>query len=87
MILFLFYYRYKRAINCLETVKLKDSKEEEETNELLSRAYTNLAVCYNKLNMSRSACMACHRVQIPTAKSHYKYVMLISHIIIRIYMD
>jgi len=65
-------FRYKKAINCLETVKLKDAEEKEKMNQLLSRAYTNLGVCYNKIEMPRNACMACIRVPIPTAKSCYK---------------
>ncbi|EZA62898.1 Peptidyl-prolyl cis-trans isomerase FKBP6 [Ooceraea biroi] len=64
---------YKKAIDRLETVELKNDKEEVEMNQFLSRAYTNLGICYNKLDMPRSACMSCIRVPIPTAKTHYNY--------------
>lgn len=61
----------------MESVKLKDGMEEEKMNELLSRAYINLGICYNKENMPNKACMALFRVPIPTAKSHYQYVLLL----------
>lgn len=64
---------YKRIIDCLENVQLKDNSEEEEMNELLSRAYCNLGICYNKIDLPRLACMACGRVLIPTAKSYYNF--------------
>lgn len=82
----MFFYRYERAVSCLETVKLKDKTEEQEMNELLSRAYTNLGVCFNKINMPRRACLVCHRVPIPTAKTHYKYVLLIADTTVSDYM-
>jgi len=72
MLEYAFFCRYKKAIGCLEIVKLKDAEEREKMNQLLSRAYTNLGVCYNKMEMPRNACMACTRVPIPTAKSCYK---------------
>lgn len=65
--------RYKKIINCLENVQLRDSLEEKEMNELLTKAYTNLAICYNKINLPRNACIACKRAPVPTAKTHYKY--------------
>ncbi|KAM0731719.1 Inactive peptidyl-prolyl cis-trans isomerase shutdown [Formica fusca] len=64
---------YKKIIDCLENVQLKDSLEEKEMNELLSKAYTNLAICYNKIELPRNACMACRRVPIPTTKTYYNF--------------
>lgn len=64
---------YKKVIDCLENVQLKDSLEEKEMNELLSKTYSNLGICYNKIELPRAACMACRRAPIPTAKTHYNY--------------
>ncbi|XP_071568552.1 inactive peptidyl-prolyl cis-trans isomerase FKBP6 [Temnothorax nylanderi] len=64
---------YNKIINCLETVQLEDSSEEDKMNEILSRAYTNLGLCYNKENMPLKACTALQRVPVPTAKSHYHF--------------
>lgn len=61
----------------METVKLKDSLEEKEMNELLSRAYINLGLCYNKENLPLKACIALKNVPIQTAKSHYQCVLLL----------
>lgn len=55
-------------------MQLKDSFEEKEMNELLSKAYTNLGICYNKMELPRLACIYCRQVPIPTAKCYYKYV-------------
>ncbi|XP_072757123.1 inactive peptidyl-prolyl cis-trans isomerase FKBP6 [Anoplolepis gracilipes] len=65
--------KYKKIIDCLENVQLIDSLEEKEMNELLSKAYTNLAICYNKIELPRNACMACRRVPVPTVKTLYHF--------------
>lgn len=57
---------------------MKDSSEEYRMNELLSRAYTNLGLCYNKEKLPLKACIALQRVPIPTAKSHYQYVYVVN---------
>ncbi|XP_039305328.1 inactive peptidyl-prolyl cis-trans isomerase FKBP6 isoform X2 [Solenopsis invicta] len=64
---------YKKIIDCLENVKLKDEAEEIEMNKLLTRAYVNLGICFNKQNMPTRACMALRRVPNPTAKSYYHF--------------
>ncbi|XP_011879049.1 PREDICTED: inactive peptidyl-prolyl cis-trans isomerase FKBP6 isoform X2 [Vollenhovia emeryi] len=64
---------YRRAIDCLESVKLKDISEENRMNELLSRACTNVGICYNKEKLPFKACLALGRVPIPTAKSYYNF--------------
>lgn len=58
----------------MENAELKDDKEEEEVKKLLSRSYNNLAICFNKEEMPRRACMACNKVPIPTVKTYFKYV-------------
>ncbi|XP_012527508.2 inactive peptidyl-prolyl cis-trans isomerase FKBP6 [Monomorium pharaonis] len=64
---------YRKIIDRLETVKLNDESEEEEMNRLLSRAYTNLGICYNKENHPTKACFFLRQVPNPTAKSHYHF--------------
>ncbi|KAL0113197.1 hypothetical protein PUN28_012408 [Cardiocondyla obscurior] len=66
-------HQYKKAINYLEVVQLKNNSEEEEMNVLLSRAYTNLGLCYNKLNMPLKACTVLQSTPIFTAKTYYHF--------------
>ncbi|XP_029159255.1 inactive peptidyl-prolyl cis-trans isomerase FKBP6 [Nylanderia fulva] len=66
-------HKYKKIIDILENVQLKNSSEEKEMNELLSKASTNLGICYNKLDLPRLACIYCKRVPIPSAKSYYNF--------------
>lgn len=65
---------YGKAIHQLENVRLQNAEEETEMNKLLSQAYINLAVCYNKLGKPKMACTACNKVPNRTAKSYYQYV-------------
>ena len=58
----------------LEGAQLENDEEEEEQKKLLTRAYGNLAVCFNKENKPRSACVACQKVPYPNAKSYFQYV-------------
>ncbi|XP_031845588.1 inactive peptidyl-prolyl cis-trans isomerase shutdown [Nomia melanderi] len=64
---------YAKAINWLERAELKNDEEEGEFNKWISRGYSNLAVCYNMENMPRRACIACNRVPIPSAKTHFNH--------------
>ncbi|KAF7383084.1 hypothetical protein HZH68_014933 [Vespula germanica] len=64
---------YEKAIRLLENAELKDDKEEEEVKKLLSRSYNNLAICFNKEEMPRRACMACNKVPIPTVKTYFNH--------------
>lgn len=61
----------------LEGSRLNNDTEEEEQKKLLSRTYTNLAICFNKENRPRNACVACQNVAYPNAKSYFKYVSLL----------
>ena len=56
----------------LEGANLENVEEEEEQKKLLTRAYGNLAVCYNKENKPRNACAACQKVPNPNAKTYFK---------------
>ncbi|XP_074095214.1 inactive peptidyl-prolyl cis-trans isomerase FKBP6-like isoform X2 [Cotesia typhae] len=64
---------YKRAIDRLENSHLDNDEEEKRYNCLLSRAYQNLAVCYNKENKLRKACIACNNVTNKTAKTYFHF--------------
>lgn len=64
---------YQKAIRLLEDAELKDDNEEEEVKRLLSRSYNNLAICFNKIDMPRRACMACTKVPVPTVKTHFNH--------------
>lgn len=81
VIKYIYFCRYRRAIDCLETIKLKNEEEERKMNELLSRAYTNLGLCYNKENLPLKACIVLRQVPTPTAKSYYQYVLLLADFI------
>lgn len=64
---------YARAIHWLEEAKLQNDEEEAEFNKLVSRGYSNIAICYNLQNMPRRACDACNRVTVPSAKTYFTY--------------
>ncbi|CAK9795076.1 Inactive peptidyl-prolyl cis-trans isomerase shutdown [Anthophora quadrimaculata] len=64
---------YSRALEWLEQAELQNQEEEDEANQLLSKGYNNLAVCYNIENMPRRACNACNRVSIPTVKTYFNH--------------
>ncbi|XP_015185328.1 PREDICTED: inactive peptidyl-prolyl cis-trans isomerase FKBP6 [Polistes dominula] len=65
--------QYEKAIRLLENAELKDDNEEKEVKMILSRAYNNLAICFNKIDMPRRACMACTKVPTPTVKTHFNH--------------
>lgn len=64
---------YRRVVDSLEEVKLKNVEEETKINSLLSQACTNLAICYNKLDQPRSACASCDKTPTPTAKTYFHH--------------
>ncbi|XP_076629266.1 inactive peptidyl-prolyl cis-trans isomerase shutdown isoform X1 [Colletes latitarsis] len=64
---------YSKAIQWLEEARLQNQEEEDEFKRVISKGYSNLAVCYNIENMPRRACSACNRVLIPSAKTHFNY--------------
>ena len=64
---------YSKAVQWLEEAELKNQQDEDEYNKLLSRGYSNLAVCYNMVNMPRRVCIACNRVPTPTAKTFFNH--------------
>lgn len=64
---------YERAVTWLEPARVNNTEEEREANRLISRAYCNLAVCYNKVGNPRRACIACVRTPIKSAKSCFNH--------------
>ncbi|CAD6203824.1 GSCOCG00009817001-RA-CDS [Cotesia congregata] len=64
---------YIRVIDRLEECKFNDDEEEERCNLLRSRSYQNLALCYNKEDMPRKACIACNNVTNKTAKTYFHH--------------
>lgn len=64
---------YIRVIERLEECKFNDEEEEERCILLRSRSYQNLALCYNKEDMPRKACIACNNVTNKTAKTYFHH--------------
>ncbi|KAI4473866.1 hypothetical protein M0802_015907 [Mischocyttarus mexicanus] len=64
---------YEKAIRLLENAELKNDNEEQKVKQLLSTTYNNLAICFNKIDMPRRVCMACTKVSVPTAKTHFNH--------------
>lgn len=54
---------YQRAIQALETCKLKDENEQKEQQETLIILYRNLAICFNKKNLPKKACTAINNLK------------------------
>lgn len=53
---------FQNAVRSLEFCKLENESEQLEQQELLLRLYTNLAVCYNKMNLPKRACLMCNEI-------------------------
>lgn len=53
---------YNRALGLIEECTLKDIEEQAEQQKLRLRILTNLAVCYNKENLPKKACVACNDI-------------------------
>nr|CAD7393536.1 unnamed protein product [Timema cristinae] len=53
--------KYNTALNILENrCKLSNDEEESKQQKLVVKVCVNLAVCYNKLGLSKQACVKCH---------------------------
>ncbi|XP_066600650.1 inactive peptidyl-prolyl cis-trans isomerase FKBP6-like isoform X2 [Prorops nasuta] len=64
---------YKIAIDWLNGTVLKNEEEEQEMNKLLTKAYTNLSICCNKMDMPRLACVACNKSPEKTVKTYFNH--------------
>ncbi|XP_063979558.1 inactive peptidyl-prolyl cis-trans isomerase FKBP6 [Diachasmimorpha longicaudata] len=64
---------YKKIMSFLEEAELEGEEDQDEMKKLLTRAAQNLAICYNRENMPRQACIACNEAPYKTAKIHFHY--------------
>lgn len=53
---------FHKAVNSLECCKLANEAEQREQMDFLVKMYTNLAVCYNKSDMPKKACLMCNEI-------------------------
>lgn len=53
---------FHKAVNSLETCRMNSDEEQLEQQEFLVKMYTNLAVCYNKIDKPRKACSMCNEI-------------------------
>ncbi|EDS27255.1 FK506-binding protein 6 [Culex quinquefasciatus] len=54
---------YHKAVNYLEQCNIKDEAEQLEQTETLIQIYTSLAVCYNKKDNPRKACLMINEIR------------------------
>lgn len=54
---------FHRALNSLECCQLSNDAEQKEQQALILRLYTNLAVCYNKMNLPKKTCLMCNEIR------------------------
>lgn len=54
---------FHKAVNSLECCKLANEAEQREQTDFLIKMYTNLAVCYNKSDMPKKACLMCNEIE------------------------
>lgn len=54
---------YRHTIFKLEKLHLSNSTEEEKEKALLIKSYLNLAICYNKIQMPKKACIAIQEME------------------------
>lgn len=70
--LFFYFLRYNRAVHYLDTAHLENDEEEKNMNKQLSRALSNLIICYNQIGKPKLACASFDRLPNKTAKSYYQ---------------
>ncbi|XP_058801279.1 inactive peptidyl-prolyl cis-trans isomerase FKBP6 isoform X2 [Phymastichus coffea] len=64
---------YNRAVHCLDTASLENDEQEMNMNKLLSRALSNLIICYNHIGKPKLACASFDRLPSKSAKNYYHY--------------
>jgi len=68
--------KYRKAVNMLENCHLKDEEDEAKHQHMLLKLYINLAVCYNKQNEPKKACVMCRHalyIQPRNAKALFNF--------------
>ncbi|XP_014204130.1 inactive peptidyl-prolyl cis-trans isomerase FKBP6 [Copidosoma floridanum] len=72
---------YMRAVNYLESARLENDEEEREMNRLLTRALTNLTVCYNKVSKPKLACAMFQKLPVKNdGKAYFQYGKALSQL-------
>ncbi|XP_053965589.1 inactive peptidyl-prolyl cis-trans isomerase shutdown [Anastrepha ludens] len=54
---------FEKAVNMLNSCHLANDQEQREQTAFLLKLYTNLAVCYNKVNLPAKACIMCKEIR------------------------
>lgn len=54
---------FEKAVSLLNSCHLANEQEEKEQTTFLLKLYTNLAVCYNKVNLPTKACIMCKEIR------------------------
>lgn len=68
-------FRYNRAVSYLEGASLQNNEDENQMNKILSRALTNLIICYNKVDKPKLACSSFERLPSKSGKAYFQYVI------------
>ncbi|XP_023297605.2 inactive peptidyl-prolyl cis-trans isomerase shutdown-like [Lucilia cuprina] len=54
---------FEKAVDILKFCRLANDQEEKEQSSFLIKLYTNLAVCYNKINAPGKTCLMCKEIR------------------------
>ncbi|XP_067628083.1 inactive peptidyl-prolyl cis-trans isomerase shutdown [Eurosta solidaginis] len=54
---------FEKAVSLLNSCHLANEQEQREQEAFLLKLYTNLAVCYNKVNLPAKACIMCKEIR------------------------
>lgn len=61
---------YNKTAQMLENLRLPNAEQELEVKELLITTYSNLAICYNKVNNPQKSCLAIQELERLTSINH-----------------
>ena len=54
---------FHKAVQSVESCRLSNQEEQEEQKDFCIKTYTNLAVCYNKINLPKKTCLMCNELR------------------------